>query len=65
MKANLYEVSNKFVGKTINIAVDQHNKIALYVESDQGDNLENLVPLNKVANLNRKRERPNINQQKN
>ena len=64
-EGKLYEVSNKFVGKTINIAVDQHNKIALYVESDQGDNLENLVPLNKVANLNRKRARPNINQQKN
>lgn len=64
-EGKLYEVSNKFVGKTINIAVDQHNKIALYVESDHGDNLENLVPLNKVANLNRKRERPNINQQKN
>ena len=64
-EGKLDEVSNKFVGKTINIAVDQHNKIALYVESDQGDNLENLVPLNKVANLKRKRARPNINQQKN
>ena len=33
--------------------------------SDHGENLEKLVPLNKVAKLNRKRERLNINQQKN
>ena len=50
---------------SINIALDQHNKIALYVEYDNGDNLGNLVPLNKEVNLNHKRERPNINQQKN
>lgn len=62
-EGEIYEVPSKYVGKTVIVVVDQHKKKALYLESEDGNKLEEVTVLNKQANLNRKRDRPNINEQ--
>jgi len=53
-----FEVSHNLVGDEINLVVDPHTKTALKIESLSGDDLGPVTPLDKTANLNRKRQRP-------
>jgi putative transposase len=54
-----FEVPYALVNKKIILVVDPHTKSALRVESFSGENLGSVTPLNKHANLDRKRQRPN------
>jgi putative transposase len=53
-----YEAPYELADKKIKLVVDPHAKRALRVESIEGDDLGVVVPLDKHANLNRKRCRP-------
>ena len=53
-----FEVSHKLVGEKVVLVVDPHANIARYIESVTGDYLSQVVPLDALANLNRKRQRP-------
>lgn len=54
-----YEVPFTQVGEQVDLVVDPHTKTALKIESIFGDDLGPVTPLDKTANLNRKRQRPN------
>ena len=53
-----YEVPYTLGGETVEFVVDPHTKIALKIESIFGDDLGPVTPLDKTANLNRRRQRP-------
>lgn len=53
-----FEVPYKLVDEKVNLVVDPHTKTALRVESLFGDDLGPATPLDKLSNLNRKRQRP-------
>jgi transposase InsO family protein len=53
-----FEVHHNLVGDEINLVVDPHTKTALKIESLSGDDLGSVAPLDKTANLNRRRQRP-------
>lgn len=55
----IYEVPYRYVHQTIILVVDPHINIALYIESEKGERLEAVTMLDKDANLNRHRQRPN------
>lgn len=54
-----YEVAHKYVGETIYLVVDPHTETAISIESESGDDYGPVFLLDKHANLNRKRQRPN------
>ena len=54
-----YEVPHKYVGETIYLVVDPHTETAISIESESGEDYGPVVLLDKHANLNRKRQRPN------
>ena len=54
-----YEAPHRYVGEKINLVVDSHTKTAIKIESEFGDDYGPVVLLDKLANLNRKRQRPN------
>lgn len=54
----LYETASELVDKKIKLVVDPHAKKAIRVESVFGDDLGAVVPLDKIANLHRRRHRP-------
>jgi len=56
----VYEVPHLCVGQTIILVIDPHLKKALYVESAEGKRLAEVTLLDKAANLNRKRQRPEL-----
>ena len=53
-----FEVPHTQVGEEVNLVVDPHTKTALRIESVFGDDFGPVTPLDKTANLNRKRQRP-------
>ncbi len=54
----LYEAAAELVDKKVKLVVDPHAKKAIRVESVFGDDLGAVVPLDKIANLHRRRHRP-------
>jgi transposase InsO family protein len=58
-KGKIYEVPFTQVGETVELVVDPHTETALKIESIFGEDLGLVTPLDKTANLNRKRQRPN------
>lgn len=63
-ESHLFEVPYELSGKTVQLVFDPHAKKAIRVESDTGDNLGSVTPLNVITNLNRKRQRPHFNFEK-
>lgn len=56
---NLFEVPYEHSGAKVNLVVDPHAQKALRIESLSGDNLGPVTVLDPIANLHRKRQRPN------
>lgn len=54
----LFEVPYEQAGEKIQLVIDPHANKALRIESEFGDDLGAVTPLDKHANLNRKRQRP-------
>jgi putative transposase len=59
-EGKFFEVPYEFSGKTINLVVDPHAKIAIRAESVSGENLGGVALLDSAKNLSRKRQRPII-----
>ncbi len=57
-----FEVNHALVGYKVELIVNSHTKTALRVESKSGENLGPAVPLDLTANLHRKRQRPNTDE---
>ncbi len=57
-EGKLWEVNYELVGEKIKLVVDPQTQAAIKVESNLGDNLGPVTPLDVNANLNRKRQRP-------
>jgi len=55
-----FEVPYELVGHKVFLVVDPHAQKALWVESETGDNLGTVTPLDKISNLHRHRQRPNL-----
>jgi len=53
-----FETAFALADKKINLVIDPHTNTALRVESVLGDDLGSVTPLDKIGNLNRKRQRP-------
>ena len=58
-----YEVPHLYVKQTIILVIDPHRQKALYIESAAGERLAHVTPLDKSANLQRKRQRPELTSQ--
>jgi transposase InsO family protein len=59
-EGELFEVPYEHSGKTVNLVFDPHAKKAIRIESDSGEHLGYVTPLDTTANLNRHRQRPEI-----
>jgi transposase InsO family protein len=57
-EGKFWEVNYELVGEKIKLVVDPQTKVAIKVESNLGDNLGPVTPLDLDGNLNRKRQRP-------
>lgn len=55
-----YEVPHLHVQQTIILVIDPHLQKALYIESESGERLAAVTLLDKAANLQRKRQRPEL-----
>jgi|GEM_PF-4008700 len=53
-----FEADFELVDKEVVLVVDPHTQTALRVESIFGDAMGPVTPLDKISNLNRKRQRP-------
>ena len=53
-----FEVPYELAGKTISLVVDPHTEQAVLVENDQGERQGEATPLDVVANVNRRRRKP-------
>lgn len=58
-----YEVPHIYVQQTVIVVIDPHLQKAVYLESVDGKFLAKVTLLNKDANLDRKRQRPNLSTQ--
>ena len=58
LEGQLYEVDFELMKKTVTIVYEPHENKALWVENDAGEKLSEVYLLNKIANLSRKRSRP-------
>jgi hypothetical protein len=56
---NRFEVPYETVGNTVYLVVNPHNQTAHRIESKDGNVLGAVTKLDQLANLNRKRQRPN------
>ncbi len=56
---NCFEVPYEFSGKNIQLVVDPHTKQVIEVEDDQGNSLGKAAPIDVIANVNRRRRKPN------
>lgn len=56
----LFEVPYEYAGQTVVLVIDPHQTKALYIESQIGDKLGPVTPLDAITNNRRKRQRPNI-----
>lgn len=63
-EGKLFEVPYEQVGQKVNLVIDPHAQNALRIESLSGDNLGAVTPLAPIANLHRKRQRPNPDPEK-
>lgn len=59
-EGELFEVPYVHSGKTVKLVFDPHAKKAIRIESDAGDDLGSVTPLDTTANLQRKRQRPEM-----
>lgn len=57
-EGRVFEVEYKYANTKVILVVDPHTKKALKIESSNGEDLGPVVLLDKIANLNRKRNRP-------
>ena len=55
---NFYEVDHKFVGEKVMLVFDPHTNITVRIETELGEYLGTVTPLDLDANLNRSRQRP-------
>ena len=55
-----YEVPHLYVQQTLILVIDPHLQQALYIESSSGERLAAVTLLDKTANLQRKRQRPDV-----
>jgi len=55
---NFYEVDHKFVGDKVTLVFDPHTKKTIRIETELGEYLGTVIPLDLDANLNRTRQRP-------
>jgi putative transposase len=53
-----YEVPHGYVGQTVILVIDPHEKKAIRIENEIGDKLAPVTPLDKKSNLHRRRQRP-------
>lgn len=58
-EGNLFEVPYEHTGQKITLVIDPHISKVLRIESLSGDSLGAVSPLDPIANLHRKRQRPN------
>ena len=54
----LYEVPYEYANSMVIVVIDPHAQKALRIESQAGQNLGAVIPLNTLANTHRKRQRP-------
>jgi len=57
---NFYEVAHKFVGEIVMLVFDPHTHNTIRIETDLGEYLGAVAPLDLDANLNRSRQRPHL-----
>jgi hypothetical protein len=57
---NCFEVPYESVGNTVYLVINPHNQTAHRIESKDGVVLGAVTKLDQLANLNRKRQRPNV-----
>jgi putative transposase len=57
-EGKIFEVNFELVGEKIELVVDPQNKVTIRVESSSGKDLGPATPLDRKANLYRKRQRP-------
>ena len=55
---NFYEVDHKLVGDKVTLVFDPHTNKTIRIETDLGEYLGTVTPLDLDANLNRSRQRP-------
>lgn len=58
-----FEVPYEYVGQKVILVVDPHKKTAIRIESEKGENLGSVTPLDAKANIYRHRQRPNASTQ--
>lgn len=59
-EGKLFEAPYEHSGKTVKLVIDPHTKKAIQIETQAGDVLGPVTPLDTKANLYRKRQRPEI-----
>lgn len=59
-EGKFYEVPYELCGKTIILVIDPHVNEAIRVESEEGNNLGPVALLDSIANINRNRQRPEV-----
>ena len=59
-EGRFYEVPYELCGKTIVLVIDPHANEAIHVESEEGNNLGPVTLLDAIANINRNRQRPEV-----
>ena len=59
-EGKFYEVPYELCGKTIVLVIDPHANEAIHVESEEGNNLGPVTLLDAIANINRNRQRPEV-----
>ena len=57
-EGNCFEVHHNLVGEKITLVVDPHTQTILRIENSIGDNLGQAHPIDRIANMHRKRQRP-------
>jgi transposase InsO family protein len=57
-EGNCFEVHHNLVGEKVTLVVDPHTQTILRVENSIGDNLGEAHPIDRIANMDRKRQRP-------
>lgn len=60
-EGKLFEVPYECSQKKVTLIFDPHDHKPLRIESDSGDNLGLVTPFDPLTNINRKRQRPNLN----
>jgi putative transposase len=59
-ESKFYEVPYELCGKTVVLVIDPHANEVIHVESKEGNHLGPVTLLDAIANINRKRQRPEV-----